>query len=249
MKTLVLLGGMTPDVTSLYYNIINNHIRRRLGASRSARIYIYSVDLESQLQRVKDNDWSAFANEYIDAMRPLVQPSVASSSSMGVLLGAIIAHKVSKQISSQLPVHIPFLDVTDFLAVEIKAKGISRVGLIGPKPTMIDDSPDFFRGKLTSTHGVEVIIPETQAELDEVNRGMFEEVVKGKDAVTSQTKQMFMDAANKLIERGAQGLILGSTDLGFVLDQQDFEERGVSVFDAAKIHAVGVAEWALQDDD
>jgi len=82
-----------------------------------------------------------------------------------------------------------------------------------------------FRGKLTSTHGIEVIIPETQAEVNKVNRGMFEEVVKGRDAVTSQTKQMFMDAANKFIERGAQGLILGSTDIGFVLDQQDTNKK------------------------
>jgi len=119
MKTLVLLGGMTPDVISLYYNITDNYIRQSRGARRSARIYVYSVDLKSQLERIKDNDWSAFANEYTDAMRLLVQPSVATSSSMGVLLGAIIAHKVSEQISSQLSLYIPFLDVTDFLAAEI----------------------------------------------------------------------------------------------------------------------------------
>lgn len=191
MKTLVLLAGMTPDVTALYYNIINDHIRKKLGGRHSARIYVYSVDLESQLQRIQNQDWLAFAKEYINAMNPLVRPSAPFSSNMGVLLGAIIAHKVSSQIKSHLPPNIPFLDVTDFLAAEIKKRGIRRIGLFGPKATMVDESPDFFRGKLTSSHSIEVIIPETQAEIDEVNRGMFQELVKGKGAVTPQTKQMF----------------------------------------------------------
>ena len=247
MKTLVLLAGMTPDVTALYYSMINNHIRKQLGARHSARIYIYSVDLESQLKRIENQEWTAFAKEYTDALYPLVQSSAPLSSNMGVLLGAIIAHKVSNTISSHLPPNIPFLDVTDYLAAEIMARGVRKVGLFGPKATMVDDSPDFFRGKLQSTHGIDVIIPETQAEIDEINRGMFEELVKGKDAVRPETKQMFLSAANRLIERGAQGLILGSTDLGFVIDQRAFEERDVLVFDAAKIHAIGVAEWALKD--
>jgi len=97
---------MTPDVTALYYNIINDHIRKKLGGHHSARIYVYSVALESQLQRVENQDWSAFAKEYIDAMNSPVQPSAALLSNMRVLLGAIIAHKVSGQITSYLPLNI-----------------------------------------------------------------------------------------------------------------------------------------------
>ena len=94
--------------------------------------------------------------------------------------------------------------MTDFLVAGIQKRGIGRIGLFEPKATMVDESSDFFRGKLTSSHNIEVIIPQTQAEIDEVNRGMFQELMKGKDAVTPHTRQMFLDAANRLIGRGAQ---------------------------------------------
>ncbi|KAL9107677.1 MAG: hypothetical protein Q9227_007484 [Pyrenula ochraceoflavens] len=233
---------MTPDVTALYYRIINSHIRQKLGHRHSARLYIYSVDLESQLRRVENGNWSAFANEYIDAVRPLVSASPKPVID-GVLLGAILAHKIAPELEATLN-GVPFLHVADFVAAAIKAKDISKVGLLGPGWTMKDDSHTFFKGKLEADHGLSVLVPETQLELDEVNRGMFEEVVKGKDAVTPRTRQMFKEAANRLLVRGAQGLILGSTDLGFVLEQADFE---VPVFDAAKIHAQKVAEWALRE--
>lgn len=241
MKTLTLLGGMTPDVTTLYYNLINQHVRSRLGQRHSAKVYIYSVDLEEQLQRVQAGDWDAFAAEYIDAVRPLV--SKESPRTHGVALCAILAHKVSKQIANSLPPGVLFLDVTDFLAKELKILGITTVGLIGPSVTMTDLSADFFIGKLRESHGIEVIVPGSDAEIAEVNRGMLEEVVRGAAAISDTTRTMFKDAALKLIAGGAQALILGSTDLGFVLQQEDFP--GTIVLDAAKVHAVGLAEWSL----
>ena len=241
MKTLTLLGGMTPDVTALYYYLINQHVRSRLGQRHSAKVYVYSVDLEEQLQRVQSGDWDAFAAEYIEAIQPLV--SQESPRTHGVALCAILAHKVSKKIATALPPSIPFLDVTDFLAKELITLSITTAGLIGPSATMTDLSADFFIGKLRESHGIEVIVPESDAEIAEVNRGMLEEVVRGAAAVSDTTRKMFKDAAIKLIARGAQALILGSTDLGFVLQQEDFP--GIIVLDAAKVHAVGLAEWLL----
>ena len=135
------------------------------------------------------------------------------------------------------------MHVADFVATAIKAKSVTTVGLLGPGSTMRDRSYGFFIGKLQIDHGLTLLVPDTEAELDEVNRGMLEEVAKGKNAVTLGTRQMFKDVADRLIRRGAMGLILGSTDLGFVLEQADFE---VPVFDAARIHALGAADWALQ---
>lgn len=245
MKTLALLGGMTPDVTALYYNIINTQVRRKLGARHSARMYIYSVDLEVQLQRIEAGDLEAFGDEFVDAITPLIgaNPNTSKASCVdGVLLGAILAHKVAPRLRSVLPPYVRFLDVADVVADSLKAQSISVVGLVGPKLTMTDRSPDFFVGKLTADHGIEVLVPESEQEVGAVHRGMMEEVVKGRDAVTAETRQMFKSAAEQLIRRGAQGIILGSTDLGFVLDQDDFD---VPVIDAAKIHATGAADWAL----
>lgn len=246
MRTLALLGGMTPDVTALYYKIINDYVRRKLGARHSARMYIFSVDLESQLQYVEAGDMASFANEFIQALRPLIsEQSDGRTPAHGVLFGAILAHKVAPQIRDTLPPHIEFLDVADMVASSLKARGISKVGLIGPKMTMVDRSPDFFVGKLMHDHQIVVLVPDTEEEIEAINRGMMSEVVKGPLAVTPQTRQMFRDAANRLVDRGMEGLILGSTDLGFVLSQADFD---VPVVDAAKVHAEGVVEWALRSE-
>lgn len=243
MKTLTLLAGMTPDVTALYYNTINQHVRKRLGHRHSAKIYLYSVDLEEQLQRAQQGNWDAFAAEYVQALRPLVSQGAACTQ--GVALGAIIAHKVSKQIAETLPAAVPFLDITDFVAQELKTLGITSTGLIGPSATMTDSSADFFVGKLRDRHDITVIVPQSDSEITEINRGMLEEVARGAAAVSDSTRSMFKQAALKLIDQGAQAIILGSTDLGFVLQEEDFP--GVTMLDPAKVHAVGLAEWMLAD--
>ena len=124
--------------------------------------------------------------------------------------------------------------MTDFLAAGIKKNGTHTIGLIAPKVTMRDESPDFFCNKMATKHGHEVVTPPMQAEIDEIERAMFQELAKGKGWVRPETKQMVLDLANKLIARAAEALILGSTNLGFVLDQQDFGKKAVPVFDVAK---------------
>jgi aspartate racemase len=241
MKTIALLAGMTPDVTALYYNIINQHVRAKLGGRHSAKLYIYSVDLEEQLSRVQSGQWDAFAEEYTKALQPLVSQQPASID--GAALCAIVAHKVSSQVARSLPSDVAFIDVADSVARALKALNVVKVGLVGPAVTMTDRAEDFFVGKLTGRHGIEVLVPETDAEVAEVNRGMFEEVARGAAAVSEDTTQMFKDTARKLIARGAQAIILGSTDLGFVLTAEDFP--GIPVLDAAKLHAIDLAEWAM----
>jgi aspartate racemase len=241
MRTLALVGGMTPDVTALYYRLINQHIRSILGGKHSAKLYVYSVDLDEQLGYVAKQEWDKFAANFIEGIKPLVAGSKPVVE--GVALSVILGHKVSTQVARSLPPTVEFLDIATFVASELGKHEIKTIGLLGPGVTMVDKSPDFFVGKLAESHGIEVLVPETQLELDEVNRGMMQEVVFGLDAVQASTKEMFKVAARRLIERGAQALVLGSTDLGFVVEQRDFPET--LVLDAAKVHAVGLAEWSL----
>ncbi|KAJ3552390.1 hypothetical protein NPX13_g11126 [Xylaria arbuscula] len=247
MKTLLLLGGMTPDVTKLYYDIINRAARSALGGRHNAPLYLYSANLEAMVQYAGAGDWDSFAKVYTDAIDALADKVDA------VVVSAILAHKVTPQLtqslSSSSSTGVPLLHIADCVSSHLKAQHpqVHTVGLLGPKITMLDrDDPDFFIGRLESPkNGFRVVVPETQAEIEEVNRGMMEEVTKGIAAVTPQTKAMFLQQVNRLIERGAQGIILGSTDLGFVVRQEDLPE-GVIVIEPGSIHAAEAAKWALE---
>jgi aspartate racemase len=245
MRRLLLLGGMTPDVSVLYYNIICRVVRERLGARHGPKIYLYSADLEEMVTFAGRGDWTSFAREYTD-------PIVALSGRVdGVVCGAILAHKVARQLSDAVaPSGVPLLHIADFLSAHLKSKypGVKRLGLLGPKATMLGgDDPDWFIGPLQRPdNGFTVIIPETEADVNEVNRGMLEEVAKGIAAVTDSTKAMFVAQAKALVARGAQAIILGSTDLGFALRQEDVGDE-VPIIEPAAVHAEAVANWACDD--
>lgn len=244
MKRLLLLGGMTPDVTVLYYNAINRVTRDRLGGRHNAPLFIYSANLEQMVQHASSGSWDAFAKVFTDALEPL------KNSIDGVLLGAILAHKVSRQIEASLKsTGIPFLHIADYLAEHLRTHHpqIHTLGLLGPKITMqCRNDPDFFIGRLERPdNGFSVVVPNTQAAIEEVNRGMLEEVARGASAVTEKTKAMFVHEARELARRGAQAIILGSTDLGFVVKQEDLGD--VVVIEPAAVHAVEVAKWALEE--
>lgn len=250
MKTLLLLGGMTPDVTTLYYKTINTIARNRLGARHSAPLYLFSAEFESMVQSASRGDWTSFAQAYLDPIDALVV-SPSRSKVHGVVVGAILAHKVAKQLEDALrPTGVPFLHVADFLARHVKSQlpDVKTLGLIGPKVTMLGaEDPDFFIGRLQGpSNNLRILVPDSKASLDEVNRGMFEEVAKGAANVTSTTKAMFVREAKALVDRGAQAIILGSTDLGFVINQDDLG-GGIPLLDAATIHAEGVANWAIDE--
>ncbi|KAK9780671.1 putative Asp/Glu/hydantoin racemase [Seiridium cardinale] len=244
MKRLLLLGGMTPDVTVLYYNAINHATRAALGGRHNAPLHLYSADLEAMVQFAGAGDWDGFAKVYTDAIEALVDKVD------GVVVCAILAHKVSGRLNRCLAsTKIPLLHIADYVGQYLKTNypHIRTLGLLGPKITMLGgDDPDFFIGHLQSPEqGFEVLVPETPAELEEVNRGLMNEVAKGASAVTPQTKEMFLRQALKLVGRGVQAIILGSTDLGFVLHQEDLGDN-VVLIEPALIHAEGAARWALE---
>ncbi|KAH8161832.1 hypothetical protein CIB48_g6436 [Xylaria polymorpha] len=245
MRTILLLGGMTPDVTKLYYDIINRSARSALGGRHNAPLYMYSANLEAMVQYASAGDWDAFAKVYIDPIDAL------SGKVDAVVVSAILAHKVAARLTQSLSsTGVPLLHIADCVAAHLKSQypQVRTLGLLGPRITMLDrDDPDFFIGRLeTPENGFNVLVPETQTDLEEVNRGMMNEVAKGAAAVTPQTKAMFVRQANRLIERGAQGIILGSTDLGFVVRKEDLKD-GAIVIEPGAIHAEEAAKWALRN--
>lgn len=251
MKTLLLLGGMTPDVTVLYYNTINRIVRAHYGGSNAASLYLYSANISAMLQHANAGDWPSFARAYTDPITALTARDGPAARVDGVVVCAILSHKVSRELTAALaPSGAPLLHIADFLAAYVKARypWVKRLGLLGPKITMLGaEDPDFFMGRLQSAgNGFAVIIPQTEQDMNDVNRGMMEEVVKGAAAVTDATKAMFVRQAKKLVERGAQVIVLGSTDLGFVLHQEDIGGN-IPVIEPALVHAEGVAKWACEE--
>ncbi|OAQ60285.1 Asp/Glu/Hydantoin racemase domain-containing protein [Pochonia chlamydosporia 170] len=246
MKTLLLLGGMTPDVTILYYNIINAAARARHGHRTNFPLHIHSANLELMIQHASAGKWTDFSAVYADSVTALTRPKRIVD---GVVICSILAHKVSRQLASVLEgTGVTVLHIADMLAGHIRTRypQTKKLGLLGPKITMLDgDDPDFFVGRLRR-HGFEVVVPEREEDIERVNRGMIEEVAKGREAVTEATRGMFVSQANGLVERGAEALVLGSTDLGFVLGEDDVD--GIPVIEPAGVHASAAAEWAMVDD-
>ena len=231
MKTLGLLGGMTYESTSLYYNLINQHVRAAVSPRSSAVLFMYSADQEKMLQLAAADDWDGFAEIYIHAANALI-----SGGAQAIVLCALLAHKASSRIEAR--VGVPLLHLSDFLGAEVKARGIEKVAILGTKAAM---EGEFVKDRIREKFGVEVLVPNAE-DRERVNTGIFNELTTGK--VSPETKEKFLSVTRSLLDLGATGLILGSTDLGFVIREEDI---GVPIFDTAKIHALGVAKWALRE--
>lgn len=231
MKTLGLLGGMTYESTSLYYNLINQHVRAAVGPRSSAVLFLYSANQEEMLQLATAGDWDGFADIYVQAANALI-----SGGAQAIVLCALLAHKAADRIEARIKV--PLLHLSDFVGREVRARGMAKVALLGTKVAM---EGGFVTDRIRERFGVDVLVPDA-ADRERVNQGIFNELTTG--SVRPETKDMFLSVTRALLDRGAQGLILGSTDLGFVIREEDI---GVPIFDTAKIHALGVAKWALQE--
>jgi aspartate racemase len=231
MKTLGLLGGLTYESTSLYYNLINQHVRQVVSLRSSAELFMYSANQEQMLQLAASGDWDGFADVYVHAAHALI-----AGGAQAIVICALLAHKVADRIEAQI--NVPLLHLSDFVGSEVKSRGFAKVAILGTKVAM---EGEFVKDRILQKYGVEVLIPDVE-DREKVNTGIFNELTTGK--VRPETKEMFLSVTRKLLDQGAEGLILGSTDLGFVIREEDI---GVPIFDTAKIHALGVAKWALQE--
>lgn len=231
MKTLGLLGGMTYESTSLYYNLINQHVRAVVGPRSSAVLFLYSANQEEMLQLATAGDWDGFADVYVQAANALI-----SGGAQAIVLCALLAHKAADRIEARIKV--PLLHLSDFVGSEVRARGMVKVALLGTKVAM---EGEFVTDRIRERFGVDVLVPDA-ADRERVNQGIFKELTTG--SVRPETREMFLSVTRALLDRGAEGLILGSTDLGFVIREEDI---GVPIFDTAKIHALGVAKWALRE--
>jgi aspartate racemase len=229
MKTIGLIGGMSWESTVPYYQTVNRVVSRRLGGLHSAKVALYSVDFDEIEKLQHAGRWEQSGGILADAAR-----AVRRAGADFIVLCTNTMHKVAPQIEAA--VDVPLLHIADATAGRVKAAGLSRIGLLGTKFTMEED---FYRGRLESRHGLAVLTPPAD------ERGLVHQVIYGElclGRVRDESRSGFQLVVGGLVARGAQGVILGCTEIGLLLRPED---APVPLFDTATIHAEAAAEFAL----
>ena len=230
MKTIGLIGGMSWESTATYYAIVNKIVKHELGGFHSAKCLLYSVDFQEIEQCQTCGDWEKGGQILADAAKNL-----ENAGADFIVICTNTMHKAVPQIQRQIS--IPILHIAEATAIKLREAKIRRVALFGTKYTM---EQDFYKNKLID-NGIEVMVPE-EHERNEINRIIYNELCLG---VVSQTsKDMLLDVIGKMSKGGAEGIILGCTEIGLLISQQDTK---VPLFDTALIHAETAALLALQE--
>lgn len=229
MKTIGLLGGMSWESTVEYYRIINERIRERKGGLHSARVVIHSFDF-AEIELLQQNGrWEDAARALTDAARGLERAGADV-----LVIATNTMHKVADEIENG--VSIPLLHIADATAARITELGVGTVGLLGTAFTMEED---FYRDRLKRVHGIKTIVPDA-TDRQTVHRVIYEELCIG--SIRDRSRQMFREIIGRLVSRGAEGIVLGCTEISLLVENGDAD---VPLFDTTEIHAVAAAEWAI----
>jgi aspartate racemase len=224
---------MSWESTVSYYQIINRLVGKRLGGLHSARLVLVSVDFEPIEVLQRAGRWEEAGAVLVDAGRTLERAGADL-----VVLCTNTMHIVASQIEAA--VKVPLLHIADATGERIAAAGLSTVGLLGTRFTMEED---FYRGRLQERFGLRVLIP-TESERDDVHRVIYEELCRGE--VLAGSRDRYREVVSSLVTRGAQGVILGCTEIGLLLSAPD---ASVELFDTAAIHAEAAVSRALEGED
>lgn len=229
MKTIGLLGGMSWESTQWYYQALNQGIKDKLGGLHSAKIILHSVDFAEIEKLQSSGDWLAAGELLADAA-----VGVEKAGADFLLICTNTMHKVAPQIQSKL--NIPLLHIADATGEELIANNIETVGLLGTAFTMEED---FYKGRLSAEFGLNVITP-NKADREIIHKVIYDELVLGK--IDDASRQEYLRIIQDLSKQGAQGVILGCTEIGLLVKQKD---TNVTLFDTTFIHAEKAIELAL----
>lgn len=230
MKTIGLIGGMSWESTAIYYRLMNEMVRQRLGGLHSARLLLWSFDFDDIAQRQHADDWAGATAMMVDAARRL-----EGGGAEALVICTNTMHKMANDV--QAAVSIPLIHIADATARTMSAQGVARPILLATRFTM---EQDFYKGRLLERHGIEAVVPDAVGR-DTVHRIIYEELVRGD--VKAQSKADYLAIAEKLRrEHGNDGLIMGCTEITMLIGQDDFD---MPVFDTTAIHAQAAVEFAL----
>lgn len=228
MQTIGLIGGMSWESTALYYKLINERVRDRIGNLHSAPLLMYSYDFEEIKQMQYAGRWQEAAADLAEIARRL-----EGAGARAIVLCTNTMHKLAPDIMSN--VTVPFIHIGDATAQRIRAKGYRRVGLLGTKFTMEED---FYVDRLRA-HDLDVLVPPSDERAD-VNRIIYDELCLG--VVADPSRHRYRQAMAALVARGAECIILGCTEITMLVGPDD---TSVETFDTTAIHAETAADFAI----
>ena len=228
MKTIGLIGGMSWESTVSYYQIINEYVKKELGGLHSAKIIMYSVEFHEIEECQSSGDWAKSAEILSDAARKLEKGGADF-----ILICTNTMHKVAPEIAAA--VNVPVVHIAEATAAVLKEQQIKKVALLGTRYTMTET---FYKQKLIDA-GIEVLIP-GEADVEKVNDVIFNELCLGK--IRDDSRKEFSRIIEELAAQGAQGVILGCTEIGLLIARKD---SVLPVFDTTVIHAEMAARMAL----
>ena len=229
MRTIGMIGGMSWESSIEYYRIINQTVKEMLGGLHSAKSLMYSVDFAKIETLQAEGRWDEATKAIIK-----VAQYVEAGGADFVIICTNTMHKMANDVEAVI--NIPLLHIADATADAIKVQGLSKIGLLGTKFTMEEE---FYRGRLVEKHGLDVIIPEAE-DREIVHRVIYDELVLGE--IKSESRDAYKGIIEKLIAEGAQGIILGCTEIGLLVKEED---SPVPIFDTTHIHAISAVEYAL----
>jgi len=225
-----MIGGMSWESTLEYYRIVNETTKNRLGGFHSAKCILYSVDFAEVEKLQHLGDWDELTRLMKDAARKL-----EGAGADFVIICTNTMHKMADEV--QEVIRIPILHIVDVTAEAIRANREKRVGLLGTKFTM---EQDFYKGRLRDKHGVEVVIP-GEEERQIVHDILYSELCMGE--IKELSKGKFKSVIQNLVDRGAQSVILGCTEIPLVVSQDEYD---IPVYDTTTLHAQAAVDFALQ---
>jgi aspartate racemase len=229
MKTIGIIGGLSWESTVPYYRRINELVRDRLGGLHSARLVLVSVDFHDIEVLQSAGEWDEAGRILADAAR-----SLEAAGSDCVVLATNTMHKVAPQI--EVAVSIPLLHIADATGDAIRRRGLSTVGLLGTRFTMEEE---FYRTRLAGRFGIEALVPDA-ADRTYVNGVIYSELCCG--IIADESRARFVEIIRRLAERGAEGVILGCTEIPLLVSAADV---ALPLFDTGELHAAAAVAFAL----
>ena len=230
MKTLGLIGGMSWESTAIYYRLLNEIVRERLGGLHSAKLLLWSFDFAEIAEGQHHGDWDGAGVLLIDAARKL-----ETAGAEGLLICTNTMHKLADAV--QAAVSIPIIHIADATAVAVKRAGVNRPALLATRFTM---EQDFYKGRLIEKYGLQPVVPD-QAGRDMVHRVIYDELCQG--VVTTESKSAYIDEITRMRrDEKIDGVIMGCTEITMLIGQPDFD---IPVFDTTRIHAEAAVAFML----
>ncbi|MFC4799286.1 aspartate/glutamate racemase family protein [Neobacillus sp. GCM10023253] len=229
MKTIGLIGGMSWESSIEYYRIINEEVKRQLGGLHSAKCILYSVDFDEIERYQASGEWESAGLALAEAAL-----SLEKAGADFIVICTNTMHKVINYIYEKIT--IPILHIADATVKQIQNMNLNRIGLLGTKYTMVED---FYKSRIEA-NGINVLIPDKD-EIERINSVIYEELCVG--TIKQTSKEYYKKVIKNLVDRGAEGIILGCTEIGLLVKPED---SVIPLFDTTVIHAIEAVNKALE---